>query len=95
MLNLWESLRKFILDGQVQLSNSLCEQRMKPIKLSLKSCQNIASETATENASFMFSLMESCKLNNLKEEPYMETLFNCLCMEQVDWKLNFLCFYKQ
>ena len=62
MLNQWESLRYFILDGRVQLSNNLCEQRMKPIKLNLKVCQNIGSETAAENASFMFSLMESCKL---------------------------------
>ena len=91
MLNQWESLRNFILDGRVQLSNNLCEQRMKPIKPNLKVCQNIGSEMAAENASFMFSLMESCKL---KEEPYMETLFNCLCMEQVDWKQNLPCFYK-
>ena len=95
MLNQWESLRNFILDGRVQLSNNLCEQRMKPIKLNLKVCQNIGSETAAENASFMFSLMESCKLNKLKEEPYMETLFNSLGMEQVDWKRNLPCFYKQ
>ena len=95
MLNQWESLRNFILDGRVQLSNNLCEQRMKPIKLNLKVCQNIGSETAAENASFMFSLMESCKLNKLKEEPYMETLFNSLCMEQVDWKQNLPCVYKQ
>ena len=95
MLNQWESLRNFILDGRVQLSNNLCEQRMKPIKLNLKVCQNIGSETAAENASFMFSLMESCKLNKLKEEPYMETLFDSLCMEQVDWKQNLPCFYKQ
>ena len=95
MLNQWDSLRNFILDGRVQLSNNLCEQRMKPIKLNLKVCQNIGSETAAENASFMFSLMESCKLNKLKEEPYMETLFNSLCMEQVDWKRNLPCFYKQ
>lgn len=95
MLNQWESLRNFILDGRVQLSNNLCEQRMKPIKLNLKVCQNIGSETAAENASFMFSLMESCKLNRLKEEPYLEMLFNSLCMEEVDWKLKLPCFYKQ
>ena len=95
MLNQWESLRNFILDGRVQLSNNLCEQRMKPIKLNLKVCQNIGSETAAENASFMFSLMESCKLNKLNEEPYLEMLFNGLCMEQVDWKQNLPCYYKQ
>lgn len=84
MLNQWERLKNIVLDGRVQLSNNLCEQRMKPIKLNLNICQNIGSETAAENASFMFSLMESCKLKKLKEESYMETLFNSLCMEKVD-----------
>ena len=53
MLNQWNSLRYFILDGRVQLSNNLCVQRMKPIKLNLKVCQIIGSETAAENTSFM------------------------------------------
>ena len=89
------SLGNFILDGRVQLSNNLGKQRMRPIKLNLKVCQNIGSETAAENPSFVFFLMESCKLNILKEEPNMETLFNSLCMEQVDWKQNLSCFNKQ
>ena len=95
MSNQWESLRNLVFDGRVQLSNNLCEQRMKAIKLNLKVCQNIGSETAAENASSMFSLMESCRLNKLMEEPYMETLFNSLCMEKVDWKQNLPCFYIQ
>jgi hypothetical protein len=41
-----ETLRNFILDGNAEISNNLCEQRMKPIKLSLRNCQNIGSEGA-------------------------------------------------
>ena len=67
---------------------------MKPIKLNLKVCQNIGSETAVQYASFMFSLMKSCRLNKLKEAPYMEMLFYSLSMEEVDWKHNLPCFYK-
>ena len=44
MLNQWKSLVNFIKDGRVQISNNLCEQRMKPVKLNLKNCQNIGSE---------------------------------------------------
>ena len=60
--NQTETLRNFILDGNAEISNNLCEQRMKPIKLSLKNCQNIGSEEAAENAAFMHSLIESCLL---------------------------------
>ena len=91
MLNQWNCLIIFILGRRVQLSNNLCEQRLKPIKLNFKVCQNIGSETAAKNYSFMFSLLESCKLNKLKEEPNMETLFNNVCMEKVDWKQNLPC----
>ena len=41
MLNQWKSLENFIKDGRVQISSNLCEQRMKPVKLNLKNCQNI------------------------------------------------------
>lgn len=42
MLNQWSSLKNFIESGLVEISNNLCEQRMKPIKLNRKNCQNIA-----------------------------------------------------
>ena len=48
MLNQWKSPENFIKDGRVQISNNLCEQRMKPVKLNLKNCQNIGSENAAE-----------------------------------------------
>ena len=38
MLNQWKLLDNFIKDGRVQISNNLCEQRMKPVKLNLKNC---------------------------------------------------------
>lgn len=66
-----ETLRNFILDGNAEISNNLCEQRMKPIKLSLKNCQNIGSEGAAENAAFMHSLIESCRLNDKNPFDYL------------------------
>lgn len=75
LINQSETLRNAILDGRAELSNNLCEQRMKPIKLSLKNCQNIGSEAAAENAAFMHSLVESCRLNNRNPYDYLCSLF--------------------
>src|SRR5574344_1735905 len=36
ILNQWQSLRNFILNGNVEISNNLVEQRMKTIKLAIK-----------------------------------------------------------
>lgn len=73
--NQTETLRNFILDGNAEISNNLCEQRMKPIKLSLKNCQNIGSEGAAENAAFMHSLIESCRLSDKNPYDYLCSLF--------------------
>lgn len=66
------------IDSYFKLPNNLCEQRMKPIKLDLKSCQNIGSEKAAGCAAFMHSLMESCKLNGKDPFKYLLSLFRTL-----------------
>ena len=95
MLNQWKSLGNFIKDGRVQISNNLCEQRMKPVKLNLKNCQNIGSENAAENTAFVFSLTESCRLNGINPETYLERLFKCIVSKETYDKRKLLpCYIK-
>ena len=94
-LNQWDNLNNFIKAGKVQLSNNLCEQRMKPVKLTLKVCQNIGSEVAAENSAFLFSLTESCNLNGIRPEGYLEKLLDTLHLQEQDRKSLLPCYYKQ
>lgn len=64
-LNQWSSLRNILKDCLAEILNNLCEQRMKPIKLLLRNCMNIGSEVTAKNSAFIFSLIESCKLNGI------------------------------
>ena len=73
-----DSLRNFLLDGNAELSNNGCEQRMKPIKLDMKNCQNIGSEAAAECAAFMHSLVESCRMNGKNPYDYLVDLLRKL-----------------
>ena len=94
-LNQWKSLRNILKDGTAEISNNLCEQRMKPIKLLLKNCMNIGSEAAAENSAFIFSLIESCKLNNIDPQDYLKHLFECILHgKDCDKKALLPCFYK-
>ena len=77
-INQWKSLRNILKDGSAEISNNLCKQRMKPVKLLLKNCMNIGSEAAAENSAFIFSLIESCKLNDIDPQDYMKHLFECI-----------------
>ena len=94
-LNQWESLENFIEDGRVEISNNLCEQRMKAVKLNLKNCQNIGSEIAAENAAFMFSVTESSSLNGINPESYLEDVFRSILFGTNRDKRDFLpCYYQ-
>jgi hypothetical protein len=93
LINQWGRLRNFILDGRVQISNNLVEQRMKTVKLNLKNCLNIGSERAAKNAAFMHSIFESCALNHISPEGYIEHMFNCIGQEEVDKRGLLPCYY--
>ena len=93
-LNQWPSLRNFIESGLVEISNNLCEQRMKPIKLNMKNCQNIGSERAAENAAFIFSVTESCELNGINPTDYLETIFKKIRDGESATKDLLPCYYK-
>jgi len=62
----------------VELSNNLAEQMCKHIKMNLKTASNIGSESSALDNAFMFSLIESCKLNGLSPEKYIRFLLDKL-----------------
>ena len=94
-LNQWRSLRNILKDGAAEISNNLCEQRMKPVKLLFKNCMNIGSEDAAKNSAFIFSLIESCKLNGIDPQDYLKHLFECILYgKDCDKKTLLPCFYK-
>ena len=74
IINEKESLRNFLLDGKAELSNNYCEQRMKSIKLDMKTCQNIGSEEAADGAAFIHSLVESYRMNGKTPYDYLVDL---------------------
>ena len=70
-----QALRNFITQGRAEISNNLCEQLMKPVKLCCKTSQNIGSEAAAKNDAFMHSLMTSASLNKVSPMKYLTDLF--------------------
>lgn len=93
-INRWKFLRNILKDGAAEISDNLCEQRMKPVKLLLKNCMDIGSDAA-ENSAFVFSLIESCKLNDIAPQDYLKHLLECI-LHGKDWDKKALlpCFYK-
>ena len=96
--NQWQSLCNYITDGKVEISNNLCEQRMKTVKLTIKNCQNIGSEDAAVRSAFFQSLTESCLLNKINPLEYITDLLtriyrgdeitNKVALLPCNWKPN-------
>lgn len=93
-LNQWNSLRNILKDGSAEISKNLCKQRMKPVKLLLKNCMNIGSEVAAKNSAFIFSLIESCKLNDIDPTGfYLKHLFECILNGKNCYKKDLLSYF--
>lgn len=74
--NQWDHLSNIINSGIPEISNNFAEQRVKPIKLSMKNVQNIGSESAAKRHAFMHSLTESCRLNHIDIADYFKEVFS-------------------
>jgi transposase len=92
----WDAMENYIYNGDVQISNNLCEQMMRHIKVNLKNSQNIGSEDCAENFGFMYSLIESCGFNELSPMVYVSRLLKRLMtVENEDDKRHLLpCYCK-
>lgn len=74
----WPAMKRVLECGDVELSNNLSEQMMRSIKMNLKNAGNIGSEESAKHNAFMFSVIESCKMNKRTVENYLMTLLDKL-----------------
>ena len=76
--NEWNAMKNVLKFGDAELSNNLCEQMMRHVKINLKNSQNIGSEDKAGNFCFMYSLVESCGFNSLSPMKYISHLLQSL-----------------
>lgn len=74
----WPATKRVPECGEIELSNRLREQMMQSIKMNLKNAGNIGSEESAKHNAFMFSLIESCKMNKRTVEDNPMSLLDRL-----------------
>lgn len=74
----WPSMKRVLENGDIELSNNLCEQMMRHIKMSLKTASNIGSEGSAKHNAFMYSVIESCRMVGIKVDSYLHSLLDGL-----------------
>lgn len=71
-----EAYRRYLWNPLIPISNNSIERCFRLIAKGRHQWQQIGSHVAAKNLTFMFSLVESCKLNNLDFGEYIEDVLN-------------------
>lgn len=72
MLDDKDAFLKFLQDGHVEMHNNAIERIFRHIAIGRRNWLNTGSHFAAENIAFMYSLLESCKLNEVNFGKYIE-----------------------
>lgn len=67
-LNLWPRLVRYVEQGRFHIDNNLIENSIRPVALGRKNYLFAGSHHAARQAAMIYSLMATCKINNV--EPF-------------------------
>ena len=67
-------MKRVLESGDVEISNNISEQSVRKLKMNLKNAGNIGSESSAADNAFMYSVIESCKLNDIDPGKYISYL---------------------
>jgi transposase len=77
-LNHWDGLERFLADGRIELDTNNIERSMRPVALSRKNSLFAGSDEGGENWACLASLVETCKLNGVNPEAYINDVLTRL-----------------
>lgn len=93
-LNHWSDLINFLTDGRIEIDNNLLENAIRPFALGRKNWIFMGSPSGARAGSIFYSLIETCKANNIEPYKYLCTMLNRIrdCATDDDYqKLSPLC----
>jgi len=72
-LHLWPRLKRYVEDGRFQIDNNLIENSIRPVALGRKNYLFAGSHDGAKNAAVIYSLLATCKLNNIEPFGWLKT----------------------
>lgn len=69
-LHRWQALLRYTEDGRLHIDNNPAERCIRPITIGRKNWLFAGSDLAAERAAVIYSLMATCKLNNVEPLAY-------------------------
>ena len=88
-----KSIQVFLTNGDVEIHNIAIERCFRHIVMGRRNWGKAGSHEAAENLAFMYSLYESCKMNNLNFGRYIEDILTRMKDGDKDYKSMLPCYY--
>ena len=83
-LNQWDALMRYTDDGALSIDNNISERTVKIPAIGRKNWLFVASETGGHRAAILFSLVASCKANQVEPFAYLRDLFRRMPSQPAD-----------
>ena len=88
-----EAFQLFLKNGDIEIHNIAIERCFRHIAMGRRNWGKAGSHEAAENLAFMYSLYESCKMNNLNFGRYIEDILTRMKDGDKDYKSMLPCYY--
>ena len=79
----WDDLFTFVNNGYVEISNNIAEQAVKPFVIQRKVFQTWSYADARYTTK-LFSIVQTCKINNINVERYFDYVLKNINNEQIE-----------
>jgi transposase len=71
-LNHWDALMRYTQDGRLEIDNNAAERSVRGVGVGRKNFLFFGSDTGGDRAAIAYSLIETCKLNHIDPQRYLE-----------------------
>ena len=80
----WSDLFTYLDDGCIEITNNTAERAVKPFVIQRKVFQTSGSYAGARYTGKLFSIVQTCKLNNVNIEKYLEYVFQNIEKETIE-----------
>src|ERR687884_126875 len=80
-LNQWQALVRYAEDGALSIDNNISERTVKIPAIGRKNWLFVASRQGGRRAAILFSLVASCKANQVEPWAYLRDIFTQLPLQ--------------
>jgi transposase len=70
-VNQWKELNGYVNHGEAEIDNNWVENQIRPFAIGRKNWLFLGNETAGNTAAFFYSILQTCRMNNIDARKYL------------------------